>query len=139
MPVDMNDPLMALAVHSSDFVASLNEQPLKVAGLKEGTYSLRIDGNEVGKFTQQQLAEGINLAELPTPMFKQAQEVHKLTLQHNEIHFVRWRQVQVKATNADAMALKAALDGLDTLELDLVKKQRAAAQPVEHTYELVAP
>ena len=69
-------------------------------------------------------------------MFKQAQEVHKLTLQHNDIHFVRWRQVQLRATNADQAALKAALEALDSLEDDLVKKQRATAQPTEHKYEL---
>ena len=55
----------------------------------------------------------------------------------NEIHFVRWRQVQVRAMNADHMALEKALDGLDALEEDIVKKQRAAAQPVEHKYELM--
>ncbi len=137
MPVDMNDPVMALAVNSSEFVPSLNQQPLKVTGLKDGNYSLRIDGLEAGKFSNQQLADGVNLALLPTPMFKQAQEVHKLTLQHNDIHFVRWRQVQLRATNAGQAALKSALDALDTLEEDLVKKQRAAAQPVEHRYELI--
>jgi lysophospholipase L1-like esterase len=138
MPVDMNDAVMALAVNSSEFVQSLNQQPLKVTGLKEGDYSLRIDGVEIGTFGSRKLAEGVNLALLPTPMFKQAQEVHKLTLQHNDIHFVRWRQVQLRATNADRAVLQSALDALDSLEDDLVKKQRAAAQPTEHKYELIS-
>lgn len=137
MPVDMGDPVMALAVHSSDFVSSLNQQPLRVTGLKDGSYSLRIDGTEVGKFANKELVEGVNLALLPTPMFKQAQDVHKLTLQHNDIHFVRWRQVQLRATNADVQALQGALDALDSLEDDLIKKQRKAAQPMERKYELV--
>jgi hypothetical protein len=137
MPVDMNDAVMALAVNSSDFVPSLNQQTLKVAGLKDASYVLRIDGNLVGKFASQQLAEGVNLALLPTPMFQQAQEVHKFTLQHNDIHFVRWRQVQLRAASADQAALNGALDALDSLEDDLVKKQRTAAQPIEHKYELV--
>src|SRR5688572_24099024 len=128
---------MALAVYSSDFESSLNQQPLKVTGLKEGTYSLRIDGTEIGKFANDELAKGVNLAFRPTPMFKQAQEVHRLTLQHNDVHFVRWRQVQLRVTNADQAALQGALDALDSLEDDLVKKQRAAAQPVERKYELV--
>jgi hypothetical protein len=131
MPVDMNDAVMALAVNSSEFAQSLNQQPLKVTGLKEGDYSLRIDGVEIGTFGSRKLAEGVNLALLPTPMFKQAQEVHKLTLQHNDIHFVRWRQVQLRAANADRAVLQSALDALDSLEDDLVKKQRAAAQPTE--------
>ena len=40
-------------------------------------------------------SEGVNLAEYATPMSRQAADVHKLTLQHNSIHFARWRMVQV--------------------------------------------
>ena len=65
-----------------------------------------------------------------------AMDVHKLTLQHNDVHFTRWRQVQLKATNATPTALQRALEALDALEGDLVKQQRAAAQPVPHRYEL---
>ena len=69
-------------------------------------------------------------------MAKQAADVHKLTLQHNDIHFARWRQVQLKAANATPANLQRALEALDDLEGDLVKQQRAAAQPVPHRYEL---
>ena len=95
MPVDLNDPIIALAVKSSDFLQALNQQTLKVTGLRAANFELKIDGGEQSSFTREQLAEGINLATLPTPMAKQAAEVHKLTLQHNNIHFQRWRQIQV--------------------------------------------
>jgi hypothetical protein len=95
MPVDLKDPVMALAVESSDFVQTLNQQTLKVTGLAAASYGLKIDDDEVGSFTSEQLGQGINLAILPTPMAKQAAQVHKLTLQHNNMHFQRWRQVQV--------------------------------------------
>jgi lysophospholipase L1-like esterase len=136
MPVDLNDSVMALAVGSSDFMESLDQQTLKVNGLKESNYALKIDGSEMGTFTKDQLAEGINLASLATPMSRQALDVHKLTLQHNDVHFTRWRQVQLKATNATPASLQRALEALDALEGDLVKQQRAAAQPVPHRYEL---
>ena len=64
-------------------------------GLAAGRYTLKIDGEPAGTFTAEQLAQGINLAELPTPMARQAAEVHALTLRHNNIHAARWRQIQV--------------------------------------------
>ena len=84
MPVDRRDALAALALRSSDFTATLNQQPLRVRGLASGRYSLRIDGESAGTFTSEELAAGINLAELPTPMSRQAAQVHALTLRHNE-------------------------------------------------------
>ncbi len=72
MPIDMKDPVIALAVRSSDFVHSFNQQPLKIGGLADGQWTLRIDGEPVGTFTNRQFAEGINLATLATPMLRQA-------------------------------------------------------------------
>ena len=52
---------------------SLNRQPLRVKGLARGNYRLRIDGEAAGSFSADQLASGINLAELSTPMARQAE------------------------------------------------------------------
>jgi len=140
MPVDLNDPIVALAVKSSDFLQALNQQTLKVTGLSAANFELKIDGEEQGSFTRKQLAEGINLATLPTPMAKQATEVHKLTLQHNNIHFQRWRQIQVPfADDRSSRVQKAARDlmaALDEEEADVLKEQRAAAQPGRHQFQL---
>jgi lysophospholipase L1-like esterase len=140
MPVDMNDPVIALAVKSSDFIQALNQQTLKVSGLSVADYVLKIDGDEIGAFSKDQLAEGINLATLSTPMTKQAAEVHKLTLQHNNTHFQRWRQVQVPFADKTAKVRQAAdqlMVALDDEEAEQVKQQRAAAQPKPHKFELV--
>src|SRR6266478_3240345 len=48
MPVDLNDPIVALAVKSSDFLQALNRQTLKVTGLKAANFELKIDGDEQG-------------------------------------------------------------------------------------------
>lgn len=133
MPVDLKDPVFALALKSSDFMEALNQQTLKVAGLPEGKHWVAIDNERFGPFSAEELGKGINLASLPTPMHAQAQQVHRLTLQHNELHFHRWRNVQVKVSS-DLPNLKKALDGLDALEGDLVKLQREAAQPKKRTY-----
>lgn len=140
MPVNVNDPIVALAVKSSDFFQSLDQQTLKVTGLSAANYDLKIDGEEIDSFTREQLAEGINLAALLTPMTKQAAEVHKLTLQHNNIHFERWRQIEVPFTEGKTPKVqKAARDlmaALDEEEADVVKAQRAAAQPGPHQFQL---
>ena len=138
MPVDMKDASTALAVRSSDFVDALNQQPLKIRGLASGRYTLKIDGETAGNFTAEQLASGINLATLPTPMARQAADVHALTLRHNNIHYTRWRQIQVPMEKDAAPHLLQALAALDQLESDLLKEQRAAAQPRPRHYE-VAP
>ena len=141
MPIDLSDSVMALAVNSSDFTQTLNQQRLKVTGLTAARHAIKIDGAEVGSFTKEQLAEGINLAVLPTPMFKQAADVHKLTLQHNNVHFTRWRQVQVPLatdkTPGVQKALAESLSALDAVEAEFVKQQRAAAQPRPRKYELI--
>ncbi len=136
MPVDMKDPLTALAVASSTFFESLNRQPLKVRGLAAGNYSLRIDGQKIESLSSAKLAAGVNLAELQTPMAEQAAVVHALTLQHSAIHNTRWRQVQIPLQKRSSPELMDALKSLDLLEAAIVREQRAAAQPLPHKFEL---
>ena len=136
-PLNLKDPLIDLALRSSDFVRSLNMQPLEIKGLAAGEYTLSIDGDDVGNFTSDQFAAGVNLATLPTPMVKQAADVHALTLKHNNIHFLRWRTVEVPLQNENSEHLRKALDGLDEVEADIVKKQRETAQPKAHDFKVV--
>lgn len=141
MPIDMNDAVILLAVNSSDFVEALNQQILKVTGLEADEYDLKIDGQPVGSFSKEQLAAGINLAMLETPMVKQAKEVHELTLRHNNIHFQRWRRVQVPLAGEKAPAVRLAVENLmnalDEEEAAVVLEQRAAAKPRAHQFRLV--
>lgn len=136
MAVDMKDPLIGLALRASDFVDALDLQMLKVTGLSSARYVLRIDGETVGSFSRQDLADGVNLATLPTPMAKQALDVHALTIRHNQIHYARWRNVQVPLQEQKLERLQPALDSLDALETELIEQQRAAAQPKPRRYEL---
>jgi hypothetical protein len=80
MPLDMKDAGVALAVRSSDVVQALDQELLRVSGLTGERYRLKIDGEDIGAFTKGQLSDGINLATLPTPMMRQAADVHALTL-----------------------------------------------------------
>ena len=57
LALDSDDKAFALAVHSSDFVEALDQEPLKVTGLTSAHYELKIDGDKVGDFTKEQLGE----------------------------------------------------------------------------------
>jgi lysophospholipase L1-like esterase len=135
-PIDLKDAPTDLAVRSSDVVDALDQQVVKVEGLEAESYTLAIDGEPVGTFTKAQLAQGVNLATTPTPMLKQAARVHKLTLDHANLHQTRWRTIQVpyKATGSPNAA--KAIEGLDGLEAEVIAEQRAAAQPRPHNFEL---
>jgi hypothetical protein len=135
MPIDWKDAPVALAIRSSDFLAALDQEMLRVSGLAAGSYTLKIDGDTVGNFSAEQLGQGINLAEYATPMAKQAADVHKLTLGHSNIHFARWRMVQVPL-DGQGFELAPAESSLDSLEEQIVLAQRLAAQPKPHQYEL---
>jgi hypothetical protein len=136
-PLDSRDATIALAVRASDIEQTLDQQPLVVTGLSAGTrHALTIDGEEAGTFTAEQLASGVNLAVLPTPMVKQALAVHGMTLAHNNLHFTRWRQIQVPNESNLTPNLQQALRDLDAAEESLVREQRALAQPKPRRYEL---
>jgi lysophospholipase L1-like esterase len=126
---------LSLAVKSSDVVETLNREPLKVTGLSAVQYMLKIDGEVVGTFSKEQLSQGINLATLATPMMKQASAVHSLTLKHNLVHFDRWRHVQL-ALDEVTPDTERAMAAMDQVEQNLIKQQRATAQPKPHRYEL---
>lgn len=138
MPIDLKDPVIALAVKASDILDSLSKQWLEVKGLKDGDYVLKIDGGEIGTFPATRLAQGVNLSEYQTPMLEQALRVHRLTLRHNDIHFLRWREVQVPNADLPAQHIDAAMKALDVLEADVVAERRKAAAPQPHSYELTA-
>jgi len=137
VPVNMGDPVIALAIHSSDFIAALDQEPLQVTGLSAEKYALRIDGEEVGEFTRQDLESGINLATLATPMAKQSTRVLALIHRRGDLRFARWREVQVALQEESLPDYQNVLDAMDKLNAELVEKQRAAAQPVAHHYELL--
>jgi lysophospholipase L1-like esterase len=136
MPVPMNDPLMKLAVESSDFREKFNRETLRVTGLDAPNYVLTINGRGVGTFSRENLAAGVNLAEFDTPMMQQAAQVHDLTVRRTDIHNFRWRQVQVGLQNMLPARAAAVEDNLDALDNDLAAIQLATAQPAACLYDL---
>jgi lysophospholipase L1-like esterase len=136
MPLDVKDGGIALALKSCDFAETLDREALRVSGLAAPSYRLTIDGEIIGDFTRMELAGGVNLATLPTPMLRQSLAVHALTLRHNNIHFARWRNIQVPLEDYTLSGIDNAESALDSLEAELVAQQRAAAQPKPHRFVL---
>lgn len=136
MAVDFTDPAVALAARCSDLVRTLDNQTLRIRGLAAEQYRFTIDGEFQGIFHRDQLETGINLAALPTPMWKQAMEVHALTRKHRELAASRWQLVQAPAEQRKSDEWKSAWEALDAAETDMVNEQRARAMPKTHDYEL---
>jgi len=140
MPYDQGDKTTALVLSSSDFIQAVDQEPLKVTGLAAGSYDLKIDGADAGKFTNDQLAGGINLATLPTPMFDQAQAVRKLVADRQNWHSQIYHGVEATYWGSTDPAVKKAQDdfvaALLTAEQKLVDQEKAAAIPAKHHYVL---
>jgi lysophospholipase L1-like esterase len=127
------DPVLGLVLNASDLVAALDQETLRIRSLGPGTYDLLIDGRKIGDFTADQLATGINLATMETPMLEQSRLVAFDTEKVNSLESARFAIVNSSAAvehTPTAEALAAAyLKGVD--------RQRLDARPLPHHYELV--
>ena len=122
----------------------LSQYLLKIAGLKEGRYELKIDGVPVAVLPAGDLAAGVNLTTLGPGL--QADKVNPIVAQSRAIlgavagkeNLVgQWRQNAQKAYAAGAApALKEQLLAqLPTVE-EADAKIRAAAKPQKHRFEI---
>jgi lysophospholipase L1-like esterase len=73
LPFNFDNELMNFVLSISD-LWSCDQEILQISGLQAGEYALRIDKMEIGSFSSEQLAKGINLATMKTPMWNQARD-----------------------------------------------------------------
>jgi hypothetical protein len=125
-----------LILSSSQVTESINSQPLRVIGLSKGNYSLTVDGRPIGTFSNDALANGINLATLDTPMSEQAKEVYDLTVIHCDVHRYSWRTVEVPLAKYNLPSASTAMESSDALEQAVVRKRFEIAQPKPHSFVL---
>lgn len=90
-PVDTVARIWGNAQKQSDalnwipFTEDFNREMLQVTGLQPGDYALLIDGHNIGKWSANAFATGINLATQPeTPQYKQALSIMQLNLRRAE-------------------------------------------------------
>jgi lysophospholipase L1-like esterase len=92
MPIDARaEPALKLAPVLDD----LSRYELRVTGLAPGNYEVKIDGESVARASNDKLAEGLNLSNLPGPVTKQGRAVLDLVFRKNDLFFRRWRDVQL--------------------------------------------
>lgn len=135
-PLDRKDANVALVLKSSDFDQKLNQQNLIVKNAKPGNYALTIDGQAMGAFSAEQLAMGINLAQLETPMVAQARTVMSVVHQRADWMYQTWRQVEFNMRWADGPKRTAAIQTANDLSDDLIAKIKVAAKPLPRKFEL---
>jgi hypothetical protein len=136
LAIDRRPETVPMALRYSDVVKILDEETLRVTNLSDGKYRLQIDDEMVGVFDPQELARGINLGLLPTPMAKQSLAVQVDAFKHNNLHLMRWRMVEDAFKDDHLPGTRLAAEALDALEEQAVELQRVTAQPKPHRYRL---
>jgi hypothetical protein len=133
LPFEKGNATTAMLLDITGIQKSLNQQPLIVTGLASSQYALRIDDRDIGKFSAEELAAGINLADYNTPMRSQAQAVGWDVRDLVQAHYIHAR---MRIHNADTGAEAGGADRLQAFEDSMEDKIYAEAAPVPHRFEL---
>src|ERR1022692_2599539 len=133
--LEFGDADTELAEKALADLESLDAEPLVIRGLGHGRYELRIDGQNVGTFSDDDLASGVNLARYNTPMRWQAYRVRWGADSGHQAQRVR-RELLVGS--ADAPGLVAATDALAAREESEQPARSRSAIPKQRQYS-VAP
>ena len=133
LPLVGSNATQALLMQLTDIQEALNQEPLRVTGLAAGQYKLSIDDAVIGMFSANALAAGINLADYPTPMLRQAQRVGWMVRDRDEAHYIHLR---MRVRNADTGAQSGGTDKLQAFENSLEDSIYEAAVPKPHVFTL---
>ena len=109
----------------------MNLEILKIAGMAPGDYALLADGKFLGRFSAQRLAEGVNLALLPTPAAKLAMEAWNIS---RELATIQARERTLVQMEAIANGRGAKMDDFN----DICAKLEAFVQGLEKRGSSVA-
>lgn len=132
LPLDLNHAMTGLLLQCST-IADVDRQQLQVRGLAAGRYQLRIDDKAAAIFTNAELAKGVNLAILKTPMLEDARGVD-------------WMEERRALLDQAALVLTADVKASDeteptkrhlhAAETQLADAVRSKLQPKPHRFEL---
>ncbi|MFO0807181.1 MAG: GDSL-type esterase/lipase family protein [Gemmataceae bacterium] len=142
LPFPIADSARAVLPLAPD-VLELSSYTLRVTGLKDGDYQLKIDGIPGGRFSSKDLAAGINLTALPTdpqaraenPITAQARAV-LAAVSEKEGVVGMWRSLSQKAhAQGAAPELKDQLASLTVKVEEADSRIRDAARPKKLRFE----
>ncbi|HVN20842.1 MAG TPA: SGNH/GDSL hydrolase family protein [Dongiaceae bacterium] len=128
-----SDPLLGLVEQVSDLRSALDREVLQITGLQAGNYALQIDERRMAVYTAEQLAAGIDLGTVMTPMRQQSLLVAYETEKKNQIEAERFSFAWNAHSQQDRDAVAALEHGLDAA----VAQQRRDCQPVPHRFALI--
>lgn len=102
------------------FTKEFNQELLTVKGLKAGNYVVKIDGEQIANASAEQLANGLNLAEITTtPQYQQAIQIREL---NEERWDIERRTRMYKWMQYDFLRGKGLLNNDSNAAMDTVKK-----------------
>ncbi len=112
------EPGAAGALELVPFMAELNRETLAVKLKRGGAYRLLIDGEEVGRYTSEELGAGVNLAaNSRTPQHRQAQALHAVNERRRGLEVrlrshaqIRMMLLRANVEEADEVAVRAYFD-----------------------------
>jgi lysophospholipase L1-like esterase len=120
----------------------LNYYGLSVKGLKDGNYTVTIDGVAVGKFSSKQLSEGVNLGNVTTgPVWEQGNKVLQAINAKNGMVHQRFRNVVMfnapdwladVAAERKPAELRKRMEKIDAAQAEIYK----LATPVARKFEV---
>jgi hypothetical protein len=133
LPAAKVDPFLGMVEKISDLDQALDRETLQISGLAPGNYSLQVDDRKIVEFSAEQLAGGVDLARLDTPMLQQALLLAFDTERKDSIESMRFTMGQDARAPLDHDTVKE----LDAAWKAVVEQQRKDVQPVPHRYVLV--
>jgi hypothetical protein len=134
LPLSFQNATVELAEGAGAGLEGLDQQPLRVTGLAEGRYELRIDDRTIGTFSDAELAAGLNLATLDTPMRRQALSIRRASALRHELRRVH-RQLLAGAWGGSEWSDTA--DRLEAFDEAMQASRGEAAKPVPRQYRII--
>jgi len=117
------------------FTDELNQEILKITGLKAGSYELFIDNTSIGSYSTEELVKGLNLAAIAsTPQNIQARAVADLNNKRHAIEGDKLRYVAMK----EYMGLKKQfdIDDIANAKKAIDEYMAKITDPTQHQTEL---
>ncbi len=135
LPAHATDSVTDLAIQSSGIVDALDQEMLTVSGLHAGSWQLSIDGQPAATLSAEELAKGVNLARLSTPMLDQAQRLAWETDHRNNLERQLYR-LAVGTSQHLETAPAPKVDAIRQAVAASVAQQHKDAQPIAHHFAL---
>jgi lysophospholipase L1-like esterase len=132
LPLPLHDGMMQFVLAESN-LSAMDQEMLHIGNLPAEHYTLKIDDRIIGSFSREQLASGVNLALLPTPMQSQAREVDGIEETRARLDQAIFNlAIEDPKVNGEANAAQV----IRLKDAALSEDQRKAAQPKPHRFTL---